>query len=308
MNFDLDKHTILKVIHGSQSYGTALPESDVDTKGIAVPPLEHMKGFFYRFDQAETKKPDCAIYGVQKFFKLASDCNPNIIEVLFTDESNVLVRKPAGLLLMDNAQMFLSKKARHTFSGYAHAQLKRIKTHRSWLLNPPKEKPTREAFGLDPTRKSLNSTTMGAIQSLEKEDWELGGEVMRVFSAEKAYLSAVQHWKQYQNWVATRNPARAELEVKYGYDTKHAMHLVRLMRMCVEILRDGVVVVRRPDAEELLEIRAGAWSYEKIIEWAEKQDKLCDDLYESSALPHKPPVKKLEELCVQVVDYAIGAL
>jgi len=45
------------------------------------------------------------------------------------------------------------------------------------------------------------------------------------------------------------------LEAKFGFDTKHAMHLIRLLRMAREILETGVVHVKRPDAEELSAIR-----------------------------------------------------
>ncbi|AEZ66297.1 hypothetical protein phiTE_131 [Pectobacterium phage phiTE] len=39
--------------------------------------------------------------------------------------------------------------------------------------------------------------------------------------------------------MKNRNAARHELEEKFGYDTKHAMHLVRLLRMSQEILETG---------------------------------------------------------------------
>jgi hypothetical protein len=48
---------------------------------------------------------------------------------------------------------------------------------------------------------------------------------------------------------------RTELVDKFGYDTKHAMHLVRLIRMAKEILIEGVVHVYRDDREELMDIR-----------------------------------------------------
>lgn len=64
---------------------------------------------------------------------------------------------------------------------------------------------------------------------------------------------------------AGRNPARAELERRFGYDTKHAMHLIRLLRMGLEVLRTGELLVRRPDAEELLAIRDGALSFDELL-------------------------------------------
>jgi hypothetical protein len=50
--------------------------------------------------------------------------------------------------VVDNANLFVSKKCKFTFSGYAISQLNRIKTHRQYLLDPPKSKPERKDFGL----------------------------------------------------------------------------------------------------------------------------------------------------------------
>ena len=112
----------------------------------------------------------------------------------------------------------------------------------------------------------------------------------------------MQEWDQYQSWKKNRNIDRANLEAKYGYDTKHGMHLVRLMRQCKEILSTGEVLVLRPDREELLAIRDGAWSYEKIVEYAESEDKNMDTLYESTKLPKQPNRNKIDTLCQQIIE------
>ena len=102
-------------------------------------------------------------------------------------------------------------------------------------------------------------------------------------------------------WLKERNPARRELEAKFGFDTKHGMHLVRLMRMCREILTGQGVLVKRPDADELLAIRNGAWSYEKMIEWAEQQDKELREVARASKLPSEPNRVRIDNLCQEIV-------
>ena len=100
------------------------------------------------------------------------------------------------------------------------------------------------------------------------------------------HKQAKEKHKNYWSWVENRNPARHELEEKYGYDCKHALHLVRLMRMAEEILAEGKVLVKRPDAQELLAIRNGAWSLEKLLAWAEeKDDYIRNTLYKNTHLP-----------------------
>ena len=112
----------------------------------------------------------------------------------------------------------------------------------------------------------------------------LGHNFIEHLQKEKQYSKAKQYWDQYHNWKENRNKVRAELEAASGYDSKHGSHLVRLLNMAEEILTTGEINVKRPDAELLLSIRNGAWSYEELIEFAEKKEKSLDDLYQKSTL------------------------
>jgi len=311
MNFDIKKHTILEVLSGSRAYGLATPESDYDYRGIAIPPKDYFLGFAFRFEQDEgQKKEDRAIFDVRKFFQLAADCNPNIIELLWVPEHCIVVKTLWGERLLDAKKLFLSTRAKHTFSGYAIAQLKRIKTHRRWLLNPPKEKPTREKYGL-PEISIVSASIKSVLKAAESAEVSiedmLSPAMVELWRKERAFFESQREWENYERWQKERNPKRAALEVKFGYDTKHAMHLVRLMRMCREILTIGEVIVERPDREELLAVRNGAWPYDQLVEYAEKQDRELTELYEScKILPKSPDVKKLDALCVEIVEDFLG--
>lgn len=376
--------TIFLTEHGSQAYGTSTPTSDTDYKGVAIPPARYFHGYLERFDQAEFRKPnpDMVIYDIRKFFKLAADCNPSIIEVLFTDERNHVLVNGFGKRLLENRDLFISKKAKHTFSGYAISQLKKIKSHYRWIKNPPKAPPTRDEFGL-PERTVIPADQLKAAQSMIRkqiDQWnvpidelddaariavqerftealaliEIGAraellarldaespeypatifdegfnhavEIVRgasgvnlerisgnllgfsdnfleLLDQERTYKNRMEEWRSYQNWLATRNATRSELEVKYGYDTKHGMHLVRLIRMGEEILMGKGVIVRRPDADELLAIRNGAWTYEFLLDWADRKLETLERLYQNStAVPGAPDRPRLDSLCQDLVD------
>src|SRR5690606_16827205 len=101
-----------------------------------------------------------------------------------------------------------------------------------------------------------------------------------------------------------RNAARFELERQHGYDTKHAAHLVRLLRMGHEILTTGEVRVHRPDADELLAIRRGAWDYDDLTEYAEHMQGLIAQAASKTRLPKKPDRSALNELLMDTIqDY-----
>jgi len=332
MNFDLRQQTLLFTIAGSRAYGIHTFESDVDCKGVCIPPRDVLLGFEQGFEQADKKGHMLAfidtlnaeeqlacrnglegtVYGLHKFMALACDANPNILDVLFCRDEDVRVCTRLGEMLRSNRDLFLSTKAKFTFSGYAVAQLKRIKLHRRWLLNPPKVKPERTAYGLPIDHKIVRPEQLNALMMLTKE--ELGHlgfneQGVELIHKEKAYSSAKADWDSYENWKATRNPARAELEAKYGYDVKHAGHLYRLMTMGVEIMTTGKVNVWRGDidAEQIMSIRRGAWEYDALVEWSEKKDAELTVLYEEGqcVLPKSPSRISLNALCVKISEQAL---
>jgi uncharacterized protein len=148
---------------------------------------------------------------------------------------------------------------------------------------------------------SASDRWQGAARTLGYDE-----NFLALLDRERKYTSARREFAQFQSWKAARNPERAELEARHGYDVKHAMHLVRLLRMCREILTTGEVIVRRPDREELLAIRAGAWSYEQLVSWAEAEDRALDALYATSTLPRTPDRAALDRLCVELVEDSLS--
>jgi len=304
-------HTVIFGRAGSHSYGLNTPESDEDFKGVAVPPREYFLGFVNKFEQAEVKKTkdsdiEFVIYDIRKFFNLCTDNNPNIMELLWLDSSDYLKVTPLGERIINAREAFLSKRARYSFAGYAFGQLKRIKSHRAWLLNPPNKEPQREDYGLPKDRALITRDQAGAMNELldkgSLKEAELSPNFLHSLAQEKAYHQAKTHWDQYQEWKKTRNPKRSALEEKFGYDTKHASHLIRLLRMCREILVDHRVLVKRPDREEILAVKNGLWEYDRLIEWADRQEKELDSLYETSTLRKEADRGFLDRLCVELIE------
>lgn len=341
----LPQNTVYLTRHGSHAYGTNVPGSDIDIRGICIAPARVQLGFLTPFEQAESKDPDLTVFALTKFVRLAADCNPNCLELLYTEPDDILQIDHCGVALREIRDLFLSRRAKHTFSGYALSQLKRIKRHYAWMKDPPKRAPTRAEFDLPEApvipkeqletiqaaiRKKMDSWSWREMEHLEASlrqalhdeferrlveitQWKdvdegtataairhlgVDSNFLEILKVERQYSAAMKHWSGYQQWLANRNPARAAIEAKYGYDTKHGMHLVRLMRMAREILVSGRVLVRRPDAEELVSIRNGAWSYEYMVEWAEKQDAELEALYQTCTLPKVPDMNRLEHFVI----------
>ena len=138
----------------------------------------------------------------------------------------------------------------------------------------------------------------------------LDDDFISLMQRERAYRASRDEWIRYQRWRRQRNPARAALEAEHGYDTKHAMHLVRLLRMGREILETGRVNVWRgpggpDDAAELRAIRDGAWTYGELIAWSEAQEAVLDDLARTTPLPPRPDTEALDALCAELIEQAL---
>lgn len=325
---------------GSHAYGTALPTSDLDYRGIfCCDPINLLTPFFPIKQSDDETEEDTKYHELSHFMKLCLDCNPNIIETLWVDNTDVLFRTPAYDLLRENRYHLLSSKVAFTFSGYVIAQLKRIKGHNKWISNPQITQPPRQTrfvslvqwygvektypstFNLENFRSNYRLVPYGGNifgiyhqigyetftvdftlnTTFEEERHVLGIPLAIVKFNQTEYKLAHEKWEQYWTWKKNRNETRSVLEEQHGYDTKHGMHLVRLLRMGVEILRDGVVIVRRPDSDELINIRNGSWSYEEIVRYAEEMDKEVREIwYKKTKLPRRPDIKFAADLLMKV--------
>jgi uncharacterized protein len=404
MNFDVDAHTIFLGLTGSHAYGTARPGSDVDLRGCCVAPLHSRLSFRTHFEQftwlpgspsiageatplgpiyasaltraaehpsagpslrSAAAAPDVVIYDLAKLVALCAQANPNMLELLFLDEREILHTTPTWERLRAQRQAFLSQKVRHTFAGYARGQLERIRRHRDWLLDPPDHEPTRAEFGL-PEQSLLSADERNRIEeSIAKvirgwsvdeaielpgaerdvlrerlrEFWfavvcaqtkpgstsdehddardderldeqladaagsslGLGPAVLATLRRERRYRGARKRWEQFHRWQRERNPQRAALEAAHGYDTKHGMHLIRLLRMGLEILRSGEVRVRREDADELLAIRRGELDYDALITEADALELAMREALKTTALPREVDEQALDELLFELL-------
>jgi uncharacterized protein len=139
-----------ETIMGSAAYGVSSDSSDFDVYGWAIPPKDdvfpHLRGEvpgfgrqherFAQFQEHHIRDPealagkgrtyDFLVFGITKFFQLAMECNPNVIDSLFTPVTCVLHSTRVGNLVREHRRLFLHKGAWPKFKGYAYSQLHKL--------------------------------------------------------------------------------------------------------------------------------------------------------------------------------------
>jgi uncharacterized protein len=121
---DLYERVIYRCVIGSQAYGLADGESDIDRRGIYLPRAEEHWSLYGVPEQLENEATQEAYWELQKFLVLALKANPNILECLYSP----LVEKATPLAeeLLAMRSCFLSRVVYQTFNGYVLSQFKKM--------------------------------------------------------------------------------------------------------------------------------------------------------------------------------------
>src|SRR6266498_4122481 len=143
---------------GSVAHGMYVPKShpdsidDKDVMGVYIGPLEHYLGFGRKdvYEKWEGEW-DCVFYELRKFIGLLLNCNPNVLSLLWLKPNGIIYENSLGKRLRENRDLFVTKKAYHSFSGYAHDQFKKMisfNQEAQGLMAQLEEQLT--SFGIDP--------------------------------------------------------------------------------------------------------------------------------------------------------------
>ena len=108
----------------------------------------------------------------------------------------------------------------------------------------------------------------------------------------------------YNGYMGDRRKAIVD---EIGYDTKNAAHLIRLLRMGIEFLTEGELYVKRQDATQLLEIKHGEWTLDKVKAEADKLFALAEESYVRSSLPNDTNTDAVNCLLVSILENRFGS-
>ncbi len=124
---------IYECISGSRAYGLEVATSDTDIRGVFILPQEVIYGTGY-IPQVSNKSNDIVYYEIGRFFELLKKNNPNILELLATPDDKVLLKHP--VIDRIETKLFLSRKCKDTFGGYAFTQVRKARGLNKKIVNP----------------------------------------------------------------------------------------------------------------------------------------------------------------------------
>ena len=314
-NKRLGKRIILLGIGGSYAYGTNNENSDIDFRGITLSLPSDLIGLT-EFEQFEDTKTDTVIYSFNKMVKLLLECNPNTCEILGLDEDEYLIKSGLGQELLEQKSIFLSKRAVRSFGGYAGAQLRRLQNAiaRDSMAQSEKEKHILNSVrnSLEDFERRYENFDRGSIRLYidKSENPELDTEIF--VDADYKHLPLRDYenmWSVMHNVVKDYDKIGKRNKKKDdNHLNKHAMHLIRLFMMAIDILEKGEINThRRNNLKLLTKIRSGGFQKEDKTFDAEFYDILADyeerlgKAAEESILPDNPDMEKVEAF-VQYVN------
>ena len=304
---------------GSHAYGTSTPTSDIDIRGCAFNSKSDLIGLS-NFEQVVETNTDTTIYSFNKLVSLFLNVNPNSIEMLGCKPEQYVMFSPIAQEMIDNRNMFLSRRAVNSFGGYANQQLRRLQNAVA-----------RDALTQSDKEKHMLGSIKNAMMSFNEryQEFEEGSIKLYIGKSSKEDLDTEifmdvnlnnyplrdykSMWSEMHEVVKVygklnhRNNKKDEPHLN-----KHAMHLIRLYLMAIDIFeKEEIITYRENDLELLSSIRNGQYMNEdgtykqEFFEVVDGYEKRLDYAVNNSSLPAHPNHKLVQEFVMSVNERVI---
>lgn len=319
-NKNLGTNIILLGLGGSHAYGTNNENSDIDIRGIATRTKREIL-IGNDFEQVVDVDTDTTVYSFDKIIKLLCSCNPNVIEILGLKPEHYIYLSDAGRKLIDNRHLFLSKRAIHSFGGYANAQLRRLENKSARLINQSQQeahilKSIEHASVEFKTRflEMPDDAIKLYIDKSQRDDYDT-----EIFCDILLHHYPLRDYKGMMNTMGeivksyAKIGKRNEKAIEHNKLGKHMCHLVRLYLMCFDILEKGeIITFREKEHDLLMSIRNGEYLDEnrqpisEFYELVDDLEKRLDYDKENTLLPNEVNMEKVNDLFAEINELVVN--
>lgn len=320
--FENKDNVILLTYGGSTAYGLETPTSDIDLRGVCLNTKEQLlkmevnQSCYSVVDKEEDK--DVVIYYLKDFIELAKASNPNIIEIFGCNAEHYHVLTPAGKLLLDNVDLFLSKKIILSFSGFANDQMRRLQNALAkgdGVADKTREEHIKASvqgsfkhlaehyanFSADKIDLFVDTSDRDDTTHEIKMNMSLENYPLREFYAiQQAMGGIVRGYDKYRKVKKENSMSKDIAKLR-----KHAMHLIRVKQMLLNILEGKGVKTYVDNREELMNIRNGITDFDKVFELNEELSRKIDEAALTCNLPDVCDSEKIDELVIKLNSFVL---
>jgi predicted nucleotidyltransferase len=245
---------------------------------------------------------------------LLTNANPNTIEILGLRPDHYLKITEIGQMLLDNREIFLSKIVVNSFGGYAHSQLRRLDNKSARALNQTEHENhvlnsiMNAKYSFADRYSNYNDDIFDLYidkATDENMESEIYADIHLTHYPLRDYLGM---WNEMKTVIRDYDKVskRNKNAIEHNKLTKHAMHLVRLYMMCIDILDKHEIITYRENEHDLLMSIRNNKNFEWIDENhqpTERFNQLVDDYQrkmedsaKNTTLPDIPDYNKINEL------------
>lgn len=318
MNHDI----IVRMEFGSTLYGTRVPESDTDYKGVIMPHprqilLQQAKSGINEStgtDGVKNSKDDVddEMYWLHNYTKLLSEGQTGALDMLFTPQKHIIQQNHLWSYIQAHREHFISKQMK-SFIGYCVGQSSKYSlkgdhmaaykaayeffesfpsTYRITNITPVE---WADLFKHDIYRDQTKAKLMHIIQlpdaNMTMLDYIQIGPKTKVPFTATTKMAATIYKEQYEKYGAR---AKAAMN-NQGLDLKALLHAVRVIAEGIELCKTGHITFPRPEAALLLQIRKNELPFQQISEMIDAGVVEVKDAMEKSSLPEKPNLKFIDD-------------
>lgn len=322
--------TVVEMEFGSTVYGTRLPTSDTDYKGIFIPsPSDIILQRAKRTKNITTKQDNTAKstekdvewewFSLQEYLRLLCEGQTVALTMLFMPEKHIL-DKPDGAWhsIRNNKDKFLHKGV-SAFAGYCRTQankygIKGSRVAAAKLVVDVLEGYISNNYGSERLRTieeeleswviHIDNEYINIIEEVTRNSNGVPEKMLEVCNRKAQFgITIAKAYEIFKRVLDEYGERALMAEKNEGVDWKACMHAVRVAKEAEELLLTGNITYPRPEADLLLQIRKGELPYKQVAELIEEGLDTLEIAKAKSKLPDAPDTSFAEEL---VYDYYLN--
>jgi hypothetical protein len=319
---------LMKILSGSHLHGTSTPASDIDQKSVAIPDARSILLGKVRFashegstnrsgKRNESHDIDVETLSIKMYLDLLAQGQTNAVEMLFApDEMHLIAPHPFWRKIQKNSDKLISRRT-ESFYGYCRTQASKYCARAERIRDVDAAVAFISEMNDEFGAKALLGNACEHIDAFVAKT--PGAEIVDITLANGTIVrhlsvcdrrapftadikTALDIYQRQAKIYGQRSRATQDTDLK---DYKSLAHAIRIGREAIELYATGRIILPRPDAADLIEIKLGRKSYELILEEIDGLLAALLNAADASTLRNEPDQEFIDDLICEAHLIAI---